>query len=140
MDRQTDRQMEKLIWKGLGNLIGSTRLTMSLPVLHCACSGKIGAISGTETCQFQYCHRQGPIPELHSEHTVPLLVLSSASSSMVVHRIPLPELHSDTWCHFPVLSSASSGTVICSVPAPKLHSEHTVLFLVLIFCKGAVDA
>ncbi len=25
MDRQTDRQMEKLIWCGLGNLLGSFR-------------------------------------------------------------------------------------------------------------------
>jgi hypothetical protein len=31
-------------------------LTMSLPVLHCACSGTAGAISGTELCQLQYGH------------------------------------------------------------------------------------
>ncbi len=99
-----------------------------------------GAIFGTELCQFQYGHTSGPVPGLHSEHTVPFPVMSSASSGLVIHRVPLPELHSDTRCHFWVLSSASYGTVICRAPVPELHSEHKMPFPVLIFCEGAANA
>ncbi len=55
---------------------------------------------GYKLCQSQYFHTQGPVPELHSEHTVPFLVISSASS----------------------------GTVICKVPVRELHSAHTMLW------------